>query len=285
MEDKIIKNIVSKTEDEKKSFIEKLHKFNCESNIGITVSEVKDLEKFKVVYSNLISDYWWNFIYSIKANNKEELDRVIDLAEREMNKINRKMCISISSIDGDIYEKKEQFFKSNQYELLCSESWQIYTDFENVENIKTNCDLDITIEKANDMSLFGIINDRAFCTGKDYDPYAEIDTLYMDVYKKYKPINKDYIQEFYFIKYENKVIGVTRVLYNEEIFGIYGLAIFSEYRNKGIGKNVVKQLLNMCKKLNKKVALLQTEKGFYPEKIYIKMGFKEICTDYYYQKK
>lgn len=57
MEDKIIKNIVSKTEDEKKSFIEKLHKFNCESNIGITVSEVKDLEKFKVVYSNLISDY------------------------------------------------------------------------------------------------------------------------------------------------------------------------------------------------------------------------------------
>lgn len=202
-----------------------------------------------------------------------------------MNKINRKMCISISSIDGDIYEKKEQFFESNQYELLCSESWQIYTDFENVENIKTNCDLDITIEKANDMSLFGIINDRAFCTGKDYDPYAEIDTLYMDVYKKYKPINKDYIQEFYFIKYENKVIGVTRVLYNEEIFGIYGLAIFSEYRNKGIGKNVVKQLLNMCKKLNKKVALLQTEKGFYPEKIYIKMGFKEICTDYYYQKK
>lgn len=285
MEDKIIKNIVSKTEDEKKSFIEKLHKFNCESNIGITVSEVKDLEKFKVVYSNLISDYWWNFIYSIKANNKEELDRVIDLAEREMNKINRKMCISISSIDGDIYEKKEQLFESNQYELLCSESWQIYTDFENVENIKTNCDLDITIEKANDMDLFGKTMYRAFSSGKEEDPYGELDCLYMEVYKKYEPINKDYTQEFYFIKCEDKIVGVTNVLYNEEIFGIYALAIFSEYRNKGIGKNIVKQLLNKCKKLNRKMAFLQTEKGFYPEEMYKKMGFKEICTDYYYQKK
>lgn len=34
-----------------------------------------------------------------------------------------------------------------------------------------------------------------------------------------------------------------------------------------------------------KMAFLQTEKGFYPEEMYKKMGFKEICTDYYYQKK
>ena len=84
---------------------------------------------------------------------------------------------------------------------------------------------------------------------------------------------------------EDKIVGVTNVLYNEEIFGIYALAIFSEYRNKGIGKSVVKQLLNKCKELNMKMAFLQTEKGFYPEAMYKKMGFKEICTDYYYQKK
>lgn len=62
MKDKVINNNISKTEDQNKSLIEKLHKFNSESNIGITVSNVKDLEEFKIVYSNLISDYWWNFI-------------------------------------------------------------------------------------------------------------------------------------------------------------------------------------------------------------------------------
>ncbi len=285
MKDKCINDKIMKIEDEKISLIEKLHKFNVESNIGITVSGMKELEKFKIIYSDLISDYWWNFIYSIRANNKEELEEIINLAEREMDKINRKLCIAISPVDGDIYERKEQFFESNRYELLCSESWQIYTDFESVENIKTNCDLDITMEKANDMDLFGKTMYRAFCSGKGEDPYGELDSLYMEVYKRYMPINKNYAQEFYFIKYEDKIIGVTNVLSDTEILGIYGLAIFSEYRNKGIGKDVVKQLLNKCKKSNKKMAFLQTEKGFYPEKIYKKMGFKEICTDYYYQKK
>lgn len=55
---------------EKMNFITKLARFNIDSNIGISITENKEYEKFNIVYSNTISDFYYNYIHSIKVNDK-----------------------------------------------------------------------------------------------------------------------------------------------------------------------------------------------------------------------
>lgn len=40
----------------------------------------------------------------------------------------------------------------------------------------------------------------------------------------------------------------------------------------------------MCKDKNL-IAFIQTEDGFYPAKLYRKMGFRDVAIEYYYQEK
>ena len=265
--------------------INKLDKFNIYANIGIAITEKKQYDRFGIVYSKLISDFWYNYIDSIKANSKEELEEILNMAKENMEQYNRELCIAILPTDKYIYDEREKLFDIDKYECISNEVWQIYTNFEDIINIITNCKLNITLEKTNNMNLFGDIMYNTFATGNSDDPYGELDTGYKEAYRDYKKINNEYEQEFYFIKDEDKIVGVVNAVYDNEIFGIYGLAVKSEYRNKGIGKEVLKQLLQRCKNLNRKIAFLQTEKGFYPEQVYKKIGFKEICTEYYYTKK
>lgn len=88
-----------------------------------------------------------------------------------------------------------------------------------------------------------------------------------------------------FIKVNNEIVGCTVSVFDNEIFGIYGIAIMKKYRGKGIGTEAIKQQLNICKQKDKKIAFLQTEDGFYPAELYRKIGFKDICNVYYYVKK
>ena len=271
---------------EKIDLITKLDRFNIDSNIGIGITENKEYEKFNIVYSNTISDFYYNYINSVKVCNNIDVIELLNKAENIINEqYNREFCVALLPTDGYIYDKRDEVFDPNIYECVSNEVWQIYTDFENVQNIVTNCKFNITLEKTTDMELFSNEMYDSYVTGDDDDPYGDLDLAYKEAYKNFKKNSDRIEQDFFIIKNKNEVVGVVQDAYDEEIFGIYCLAIKSSYRNKGIGKEVIKQLLKRCKELNKKIAFLQTEKGFYPEQIYNKLGFKEICTEYYYTKK
>ena len=81
----------------------------------------------------------------------------------------------------------------------------------------------------------------------------------------------------------NEIVGVTQGIYDNEIYGIYGLAVKKGFRCKGIGKEIIKKQLHMCKNKKLKIAFLQTENDFYPADIYRKIGFKDVCIEYYYK--
>ena len=270
----------------KMNLITKLARFNIDSNIGICITKNKEYEKFKIVYSNTITDFYYNYIHSMNAYNKLETIELLNKAENIINEqYNRELCVTVLPIDGYIYNKRDEVFDQNIYECISNEVWQIYIDFENVQNIVTNCNLNISLEKTTDMELFSNVMFDCYATGNDDDPYGDLDLAYKEAYKNFKKSSNQFEYEFYIIKNKNEIIGIVEDVYDNEIFGIYCLAIKSSYRNKGIGKEVIKQLLQRCKDINKEIAFLQTEKGFYPEQIYNKLGFKEICTEYYYTKK
>lgn len=264
--------------------IKKLDYFNTYANLGFQIDGIDKFEKYSIVYHNKIKDYWYNFITDIKANNKEEFDKIILEASSKMKEKNRDVVIPILPYMKEIYNNREVFF-DDSYKLVSNEVWQIFNNFEELDNIKTNCSLNVKLEKTADMKLYSKEIIKAYRTGDKEDPYGDLDSVYEEVCANYKKIQNEYIDEFYFAKINNEIVGVTSGICNNEIYGIYGLAIKKEFRGKGIGKEIIKQQLQICKSKNLKLAFLQTEEGYYPAEMYRKLGFKDLCTLHYYIKR
>ena len=155
----------------------------------------------------------------------------------------------------------------------------------NINNINTNCLLNVKLEKTENMQLYSKEMIKAYQTGDADDPYGDLDSIYKEVYENHKKIKNEYIEEFFFAKVNNEIVGVTSSVYDNEVYGIYGLAVKKDFRCKGIGKEIIKQQLKMCREKKLKLAFLQTEEGYYPADTYRKIGFKDVCTEYYYIKK
>lgn len=263
--------------------IKKLHHFNMYANLGFQFDGIDKYENYSMAYHNKIKDYWYNFITDIKANSKEEFDKIILQAIPKMKDKDREVAVAILPFMQEIYNEKELFF-DDTYKLISNEVWQIYDDFDNLENIKINCSLDVKLEKTTDMKLYSEEMIKAYQTGEEDDPYGDLDSVYKEVYENYKKVQNEYTDEFYFAKVNDEIVGVTSGVWDNEIYGIYGLAVKKEFRCKGIGKEIIKQQLQMCKDKRLKLAFLQTEEGYYPADTYRKLEFKDICTEYYYIK-
>lgn len=130
------------------------------------------------------------------------------------------------------------------------------------KTITTNCELNVTLELATDMKEYANCVMGCYQTDDEDDPYGDLDEGYRQGYMNYKNLYSNIKNEFYYIKVDNEVIGTTQSAYNNKAYGIYSLAIKKDYRNKGIGKEVLKQQLQMCKSKNISTAYLQTLKKF-----------------------
>ncbi len=261
--------------------IKKLNHFNLHANLGIYFDGIDKFEKYTIAYHNKIKDYYFNFIIDIKADTKEEFDKIILEATPKMKAKGRQVAVAVLPFMQKIYNNRDIYF-DNDYELVSNEVWQIYDDFDNINNINTNCLLNVKLEKTTNMQLYSEEMIKAYQTGDADDPYGDLDSIYKEVYANHKKINNEYTEEFFFAKVNNEIVGVTSSVYDSEIYGIYGLAVKKDFRCKGICKEIIKQQLKMCRDKKLKLAFLQTEEGYHPAYIYRKLGFKDVCIEYYY---
>ncbi len=266
--------------------IKRLSNFYIYANEGFYIDKIFENKNYIIAYSSKVKDYDCNYAINLKIKNKEDFNNLQIEIDDKMSKLNRKTCYIVSPLDLELYNNREDFFRKDKFEEVSNEVWQIFDDFENLDNIETNCKLNIRLEKTNDMKNVGIISNESFKSDDKKDPYGEFDEGYLDIYQDYiENTNSNYLREFYYIKLDEKIVGVTVLVFGDGICGIYGLAIKKEYRKLGIGKEALKKQLQICKDKNIDLAFLQTEDGFYPADTYRKFGFKDVCNLYYYIKK
>lgn len=264
-------------------WLEKLNEFYIYANKGFYIDEIIEKPSYKLAHSYFVKDYDCNYVIDI--NDRENFPEIEKDVELEMKRIDATPCYILTPL-SNIYNKRNKFFDVNKYKEVSKEVWQIFDNFNKLENIESKCELNIKLEKTTNMKLLAQINEKAFKTGDPLDPYGDIDNGYLKIFENYKgTADSKYSRDFYFIKVDEKIVGVITAVYDDIIYGIYGLAIIKEYRGKGIGTECLKQQLKICKKKNRKIVFLQTEEGYYPAKLYRKIGFKDVCTAYYYVKK
>lgn len=66
--------------------IKKLNYFNIHANLGFQFDGFDQYENYSIAYNNKIKDYWYNFITNVKADSKEEFDKIVMEATAKMKK-------------------------------------------------------------------------------------------------------------------------------------------------------------------------------------------------------
>ena len=264
--------------------IKDIYNFHIKAFEGLDFNVIRK-DNYEITYNKNINDCYSNFISNFDVRDKQEFEAIINEADKTFSKINRSTAIYLIPFMKELYDNRAKYFETDKFELISTEAWQIYNDFSKLDDINTNCNLNVKLQLVTDMKEYADYVMSFYKTDDEDDPYGDLDEGYRQGYMNYKKIYNDIKCEFYYIKVDNKIVGTTQSVYNNEIYGIYSLAIKKECRGKCVGKEVLKQQLQMCKSKSIDIAYLQTELGFYPNKMYKKFGFKDLCVVYYYLKK
>lgn len=266
-----------------KELIKKLNQFYLDFSVGVYFNERIKQPKYSILYSKFLDSFECNFALNLNANTEKEFKEIYSEIKEKMGKMFKKPTFAILPIQEFLYSNRNEIFKD--FEIVSKEVWQVFDDFEKINAIKTDCDLNVNLELVSDYKKFAEILLESF-KGDEKDPYGELEPGYLKIFENYdcKLLENRFKKEFYFVKSDDKIIGVTANTYDKDFFSIHSLAIKKEYRAKGIGKEVLKQQLEMCRD-KKLIAFIQTEDGFYPAKLYRKIGFRDVAVEYYYQEK
>ena len=105
----------------------------------------------------------------------------------------------------------------------------------------------------------------------------DLEKTIKEVNSKMKQINRKPV--IYIINYlgmkNNEPISTATVIYNQDNAVLYNITTLKDFQRKGFGKQMMYYILNELNKLKIKEICLQTEKGYYTEEVYKKIGFKE----------
>ena len=80
----------------------------------------------------------------------------------------------------------------------------------------------------------------------------------------------------YCAKYKGEMVGTANLWYKGECAIIYSVSTKKEFQKQGICKKMMSNIIKDLRKLGIDTVCVQTEKGFYTEKIYQNMGFEEV---------
>ena len=151
---------------------------------------------YEITYNKNIMDCYSNFISNFDVKNQKEFEKNIDEADKVFNDINRSTAVYLIPFMEELYNNREKYFVTDKYKLVSTEVWQIYNDFAKLDNIETNCNLDVELELASDMKEYANCVMSCYQTDDENDPYGDLDEGYRQGYMNYKNIYNDIENDF-----------------------------------------------------------------------------------------
>lgn len=233
---------------------------------------VKKITKddYDICYSNEIDDEYFN--YALLKETNTDLSKITKNVINDLKKLNRKPVIySMSPINNKSLNK------------IYTDAWLALDNLSNFPQYKS--DLDISIFKVTEEDKYDFVDAvlKGFSDSDEEDPYSQLSGGYRIAMLKCFDNKNEYKGIGYMAKYNNEIIGTTTVLYKEEYAIMYNVTTKRKYKKHGVFKELLKAVVDDLNDIGIKVLSCQTEKGYYPETIYKKLGFKEIMIGEAYE--
>lgn len=253
--------------------IEKIQDFNFEGQrLLFEKSKRIDTERFTILFLKEFDDDYLNLAINIKSKNAKEFEEDFRKIKEIMNQNKRRASVFINN---DVLLNTVDF-KMQGLEISDNSVWLMKNNLQ--DSIRFKSDIPINISRVNreEENNYPNIVAKGFMSNSEEDPYNGLSESVVEAIKRSCYINDKFITEHYIAKYEGKIVGTITIMYEKEIAYIYNVTTNVDYRKKGICKNLMTHVFERLVEIGIDEVVLQTESGFYPEKIYKNMGFKEI---------
>lgn len=261
---------------------EKIQDFNYEGQrLLFEKSKRFDYDRFTILFLEEFDDDYLNLAINIKAKNEQEFDEDFINIKKIMNKNQRKASVFINN-DALLNTVD---FKSKGLEISDNSVWLMKDNLK--DSIKFKSDIPITISKISkeEKQDYSKIVERGFLRNSKEDPYDGLSESVIEAINRSCYINDKFTTEHYVAKYQEKIVGTITIMYEKEIAYIYNVTTDVNFRKMGICKQLMSYVFKRLTEVGIDEVVLQTEVGFYPEKIYKSMGFKELFKGVKYTEK
>lgn len=223
-------------------------------------------ENYDILHSDIVPDNNYNYVFL--KNNNVNLDTILDEAINDLKEYNVDPSIYVLStvINDEI--------KSDRLELDHTDVWMVLNDIKPYK-----LDFDVTYEnlKEEDLNEFVDTFMINFSSDDPNEPYQTLHEGYKRVITDNFNDHNGFKTVYYVGKINNKIVCTTLGIYKDDSIILYSGSVNKELRGKGIFKEFLNYIISELRKLGIKNICLQTEQGYYPEKLYTKMGFKEVA--------
>ena len=228
-------------------------------------------EDYDILYSDIVPDIDYN--YAFLKNSNVNIDEVLNNIKQDLKALNRKPAIYIlSNIMNDN-------LKSNYLELNHTDTWMVLDD---IKEYKTDLNINYSRLLQEDLSEFVDTFMINFSSDDPNEPYQGLDDGYRKTFTDNFQSHDGFKSIYYCGKLNNKIICTTMGIYKNDSIILYAGSVDKELRGKGIFKDFLNYIVKDLKSMNINNICLQTEKGYYPERLYSKVGFKEVLRGTFY---
>ncbi len=235
--------------------------------------DLKKIEKedYYILYSEIVPDIDYNYAYL--KNNNVDIEDVIKRVKEDFKLLNRKPTIYILS---NIMNDK---LKSKNLEINHIDTWMV---LDKIVEFKTNLNIEYNRLKKEELSDFCDTFMINFSSDDPNEPYQGLDEGYRITFTDNYNSHDGYKSIYYCGKIDGKIICTAMGIYKNKSIILYAGSVNKELRGKGIFKEFLNYIVNDLKKEEITNICLQTEKGYYPEKLYSKIGFNEVLQGTFY---
>jgi len=231
-----------------------------------------DYDRFTIFYLNDFDDDYLNLAINLKAESIDDFESDFYKIKQFMNNQNRNASVLI--YDKNLIKKIN--YKKMGLEISDDSVWLMIDNLNEFPIYKSEINIHIKKINKDEEKEYPYLVGEGFKKHSKLDPYDGLSESVITAIKRSCFINNQFITEHYVAENNEKKIGTATIMYNKEIAFIYNITTNLNYRKNGVCKELMSYVINRINELNIDMAVLQTEKGFYPEQIYKNMGFKEI---------
>lgn len=253
--------------------LEEIQDFNYEGQ-RLLFEKTKrfDYDRFTILLLDEFDDDYLNLAINIKAQNAIELEEDFKKIKKIMNGYNRKTSIFINN--NELLDTVD--FKSKGFEISDNSVWLMRKNLKSFTRYES--DISVTISKINKQEEkdYPYLVEEGFMRNSKEDPYDGLSRSVVEAIRRSCYSNGKFTTEHYVAKYNGEIIGTMTIMYEKEVAYIYNVTTNVNYRKKGVCKQLMSHIFNRLIEIGIDEVVLQTEVGFYPEKIYKSMGFKEL---------
>jgi len=247
--------------------IEKAHYWNQQ---GMYFSKMKTIKGAVLLYSDIISDFFWNYAGQIRISQEDTEELVYEIITFYQKEARQPaVYLTPFSQPQDI----SKYLEDQGFKIEFRDAWMTYDG--KTPHVKKPKELLVKEVRSNDdMEIFINIFFEAYGGATEDEPYGELPPAYGDALRRsFKNPPKENRITYYLGFINGRPVGIGTLISSNGFGGIYNIGTSPNYRRMGIGSAISIKFVEDSKREGNTTTYLMTEEGSYVEKFYQGLGF------------